>query len=486
MRRLPSILGLIAVLILLPIGLFYTAGPPFIPNLNPSEALESLRGQYISVDSVIRGLGLICWLVWSYLLLITLLRIAARAVGQANPRAGAVLKSASDAVTPRWVRRALDLAISGTLMFSAVSGVAMSKPADLSHVRSVANVTDSNHAAHTNSYGTEYLVKPGDSLWDIAEEQLGSGYRWRDIYELNRGRAFPDGRSLANPRMIHPGWVLTMPRPPITAPPARPPQQVASSASPHPTLVPSNTREPSRPPTTREQEQSRATKEVRPVFELPSGGLVAASFASGVLAAQALSALRRRRSHKALAAPDEFVEPSLVLDLRRAVEVPAAGHLEAAAAEVAALWQRVNQSLPRIPIALEEKDRSILYISKADTSLVVPPPTSRIVFHDAGELIRAEVSRPFPSKPVRQETLPATGMFVPIGARRGTAVHLGILATGGMSVTGSRAGSFAAQAVLSCAADTACEDLEIYMIGEEPALADLRPLNHVQIGRAHV
>ena len=32
----------------------------------------------------------------------------------------------------------------------------------------------------------EYSVQKGDSLWKIAKEQLGSGFKWTEIYEANR------------------------------------------------------------------------------------------------------------------------------------------------------------------------------------------------------------------------------------------------------------------------------------------------------------
>ncbi|WP_338015876.1 LysM peptidoglycan-binding domain-containing protein [Paenibacillus mesophilus] len=50
-----------------------------------------------------------------------------------------------------------------------------------------------------------YTVKPGDSLWAIAKLNLGSGSRWRDIYEMNRAVIGP------NSDLIYPGQELVMP-----------------------------------------------------------------------------------------------------------------------------------------------------------------------------------------------------------------------------------------------------------------------------------
>ncbi|MFJ4190217.1 LysM peptidoglycan-binding domain-containing protein [Kitasatospora sp. NPDC089509] len=54
--------------------------------------------------------------------------------------------------------------------------------------------------------------RPADSLWSIAERQLGSGERWVEIAKLNEGRAMGDsGSTFDAERPIQPGWELLMP-----------------------------------------------------------------------------------------------------------------------------------------------------------------------------------------------------------------------------------------------------------------------------------
>lgn len=62
-----------------------------------------------------------------------------------------------------------------------------------------------------DSSAASVTVEPGDTLWDIADEQLGDPYRWPDVFEENEGRPQPDGRALTDPDLIEPGWVLDLP-----------------------------------------------------------------------------------------------------------------------------------------------------------------------------------------------------------------------------------------------------------------------------------
>ena len=56
-----------------------------------------------------------------------------------------------------------------------------------------------------------HAVVPGDTLWEIAGDELGDPTRYPEIAEANRGDLQPDGRHLTDADLILPGWVLELP-----------------------------------------------------------------------------------------------------------------------------------------------------------------------------------------------------------------------------------------------------------------------------------
>jgi DNA-binding SARP family transcriptional activator/LysM repeat protein len=98
---------------------------------------------------------------------------------------------------------------------------------------------------------TPYVVRPGDSLWTIAQNHLGDGGDWTAIAALNLGRTMTDGRRFVDPGLIYTGWDLIMPSnttppaPPATAAPVAP----AAAAVPVAPSAPATTGRPTPAPT---------------------------------------------------------------------------------------------------------------------------------------------------------------------------------------------------------------------------------------------
>jgi LysM repeat protein len=56
-----------------------------------------------------------------------------------------------------------------------------------------------------NLASSDYMVKAGDNLWNIARDHMGGGQHWPDIYNQNVGVIG------SNPNLIHPGQHLAVP-----------------------------------------------------------------------------------------------------------------------------------------------------------------------------------------------------------------------------------------------------------------------------------
>ncbi|TLS45743.1 LysM peptidoglycan-binding domain-containing protein [Streptomyces montanus] len=69
-------------------------------------------------------------------------------------------------------------------------------------------------AARKQASRTSYTVRetrPAESLWGIAERELGDGERWREISALNEGRVMANGQVFKANSFLQPGWQLQMP-----------------------------------------------------------------------------------------------------------------------------------------------------------------------------------------------------------------------------------------------------------------------------------
>jgi len=163
-----------------------------------------------------------------------------------------------------------------------------------------------------------YLVQGGDTLWGIAERELGDPLRWSEIFQLNEDRPQPGGVTLTDPHWIDPGWTLLLPA--MITPEPSPSGSAAGPAPspntlPAPTTVPPSTSPPATtlpstaPPATTTPSALSPTTAPRRVdtvpvdrsgepVRLPSGSVVAGSFAAGVAATIALGRLRRRHAYR--------------------------------------------------------------------------------------------------------------------------------------------------------------------------------------------
>jgi len=499
MRRAGAGLGLAAILAGVPVALLSLLGPPRTPSFAGSEGLS---GSYVPVEAILEILGILAWGLWAYLVFAIFLNVLAEVAAMRGMPAGGVLLAASALLTPRVVRRLVELALGGVFVAASISGnVEFGGP--VSEASTVATTSAVSPATAVKSSSPQvpeqatYRVRPGDSLWRIAERELGSGFRWRKIFEHNRGQRFPNGEVLTNPHLIYPGWELELPKlhesvvpdPGVDEASVPPPPNVhevegtgAAPGNPVPSLTPTASLDASSE--TVEIEDPEPEPARKPVLTLPSGLVVAASFASGMLSAHLLGRLRRRRRRRlSVHEIEEPEEPQLAADMRRAGASAMAGRLEVALDAVAQGWTASGNTWPSVYMAVE-RDRQVTVLVSDDGD-PVPPPSGGTVsplvrFARRGAFVQAEVSGPFPTMLRPAGTPMQRGLMVPLGSTaEGAAVHAGLLAGGPVSIAGQRFADLVRQMILAATARASPEDLELILLGVAADLEHLARLPHV-------
>ncbi len=95
-------------------------------------------------------------------------------------------------------------------------------------------------AVETASGYDTYTVRKGDTLSEIALEELGDAHAWPKIARASRSIIQPDGRRLTDPDEIDIGWTLHIPTP-AAAEPEAPPSQPKPVDEPAPAPTPTTT-----------------------------------------------------------------------------------------------------------------------------------------------------------------------------------------------------------------------------------------------------
>ena len=348
-KGLAALMLLTALVVGIPWALWHFVGWP-LPHHVPSAAQvgRALNRQGIPDQTLVDALAVVVWLTWAVLIASIAVEIPAALSGRHAPRlplagilqpitgrlvvavivAGLTLAprpghpstpgSTGGGLSAATVRRPIAaLVLRGTTLNETVLTDA-SRPLTPSNPTMLAP-SPPNAASDAPSAGasTTYVVQQGDTLWGIAERHLGDPLRWSEIYQLNEGRSQPDGATLTDPHWIDPGWTLVLPSPPIpTTGPAATAAPAAPTPSPSPAPVTPPAPAPTEPPTTAPGPVASPTH-VRPAdpptasavtphrddhtadpVRLPSGSVVAGSFAAGVLSAVALGRLRRRHAYR--------------------------------------------------------------------------------------------------------------------------------------------------------------------------------------------
>lgn len=183
--------------------------------------LTHLTGRQDTGAAFLLVLAAVGWIAWAQFAIAIVVEVPAQLRGRAAPRLrGAGLGSLQRAAATL-VGAILVLLPTSTALASptpAQAATAATTPGHHSGAEAEANHTST--PGHTEPAATEspgrprYTVRdarPAESLWTIAEQQLGDGQRWEEIAALNEGRTMPDGEVFHADAPLQPGWQLHLP-----------------------------------------------------------------------------------------------------------------------------------------------------------------------------------------------------------------------------------------------------------------------------------
>jgi LysM repeat protein len=207
LRGAGALIALAAVMVGWPAALLAMAGAvsEWLPDLSDPAGLLARPDAGGLFLLIVLALGWIAWAVWTVALLV---EVAAQARGVPTPRLGGVF--------PQRAAAALVTAIAVAFTASPAIALADTASAPASSAAAASSTTDTVTAAagpeaDTPTSNHDYTVAPGDTLWDIADEQLDDPQLWPEIAAASSSIEQPDGRHLDDPDLIRPGWTLNIP-----------------------------------------------------------------------------------------------------------------------------------------------------------------------------------------------------------------------------------------------------------------------------------
>jgi len=227
-QLLVGVSSLVTALTLLagvPLLLVITVGwplPTSIPNL---AALEQAARSGVDDQVVINTLAVVAWIVWAQLALAFVLETVTAIRGRPAPHAlflpgfrmtaarlvTGILMLASTVQPARAFAAPVTSPVGRTTEVAFRQTSAQSRTPNPIEASSL-DAQQLQRPAATGAQQRTVTVQRHDSLWAIAERHLSDGRRWKEILDLNVGRALPDGTTITATDDTPPtGTVLLLP-----------------------------------------------------------------------------------------------------------------------------------------------------------------------------------------------------------------------------------------------------------------------------------
>ncbi|NLC98538.1 MAG: LysM peptidoglycan-binding domain-containing protein, partial [Actinomycetales bacterium] len=201
--------GLVMLIVGPPMALVTTIGNPW-----PAEGI-SLDAP-LTDGAIMGALAVLVWVLWAQLMVCIVVEFAAAFTGD---RVGGRVPFALGA-QQQFARKLVTLILAGSIAVPVLTMASSAMATADAHASTpVSTQAESDPAAEeaektsneTRESHASVTVMRGDTLWAIAENELGDGSRWTEIAELNANRDMGDGSTFDSGRLIRPGWELIIP-----------------------------------------------------------------------------------------------------------------------------------------------------------------------------------------------------------------------------------------------------------------------------------
>lgn len=347
-----------------------------------------------------------------------------------------------------------------------------------------------DHVAARN--GAVHVVERGDTLSEIAAEELGDLLRYKEIFHLNVGDLQPDGRRLEEPNLILPGWELklpadspaapTAPTEPEDAEPSVEPQKPVVLPPPPPADAPAVPTTTTPAPTASARPTTAVESSEDPLVADAGGWTIAAATLAGVSGALAaglavrLRRLRHRRSVRGAHghAPLSDALATTETAILAAADVPL---VRWASQNLAQLVSKLDhRKISAGPVAVEISEHAGIEILWEQPQPTAPDPWRPA---DGGWAWRLAYD---PEAIVPSAELPsAIPALVTVGRRDGRQLFVDLEAYGAISVDGptEQVEAFLRSIAIELAASEDVTDADVLVVGIDTGMEVLDRLKVV-------
>lgn len=381
MQRIKGLAALLLILAIL-------AGTPALlvaMGSNPLQVsswptLQQLTRLFTAPDdgSMLLGLlKLVAWLAWLVLAIMLVIEIIAALRGVRAPTMPG-LRAPQGMLRGLVATAALVFVtapLAGGIATAAPTPAPASAPAP-QQITAPQHVTAPTERQKPAKAAKTITVKKGDTLWDIAEDKLGDGARYPEIYKASKKTTQPDGRHLTDPDEIDIGWKLTIPgqvkrdagkhrEPTVTVTPQTPPAPIPTTSAPA-TSAPTASAPASSVPTSAPSDATTADPADQSAWMVQTAAGVGTLLAAGVVALvrrRRRTQQQRRRPGTAMPLPDGTAAAT-EQQLRAAADPLSVDSIDQALRALAAHCRAARQPLPDVRAARLTADAFDLYLTE--------------------------------------------------------------------------------------------------------------------------